>query len=112
MQACVDWVLIIFGTQVVQKKRPVWPVFPDYLSISYHYVETRHFLFDLVLLMFTSTSYAYIIILIILLRPLFAHAFIENSRFNKDGHKNKREYINKPERNTYPFINNGYIWVQ
>ena len=30
MQACVDWVLIIFGTQVIKKKRPVRPVFPDY----------------------------------------------------------------------------------
>ena len=37
MQACVDWVLIIFGTQVMKKKRPVRPVFPDYLSISYDY---------------------------------------------------------------------------
>ena len=38
MQARVDWVLIIFGTQVIEKKRPVRPVFPDYLSISYDYV--------------------------------------------------------------------------
>ena len=30
MQACVDWVLIIFETQVIKKKRPVWPLFPDY----------------------------------------------------------------------------------
>ena len=30
MQARVDWVLIIFGTQVIKKKRPVWPLFPDY----------------------------------------------------------------------------------
>ena len=37
MQACVDWVLIIFGTHVIEKKRPVRPVFPDYLSISYDY---------------------------------------------------------------------------
>ena len=28
--ARVDWVLIIFGTQVLKKKRPVLPVFPDY----------------------------------------------------------------------------------
>ena len=35
MQACVYWVLIIFGTQVIKKKRPVLPVFPDYLSVSY-----------------------------------------------------------------------------
>ena len=37
MQACVDWVLTIFGTQVIKKKRPVWPVFPDYVSVSYGY---------------------------------------------------------------------------
>ena len=37
MQARVDWVLKIFGTQVTKKKRPVWPVFPDYLSVSYDY---------------------------------------------------------------------------
>ena len=33
MQARVDWVLIIFGTQVIKKKRPVRPVFPDYLFV-------------------------------------------------------------------------------
>ena len=37
MQARVDWVLIIFGTRVIKKRRPVWPVFPDYLSVSYDY---------------------------------------------------------------------------
>ena len=37
MQACVDWVLIIFGTQVIKKKRSVRPVFPDYLCVSYDY---------------------------------------------------------------------------
>ena len=37
MQACVDRVLIIFGTQVINKKRPVRPAFPDYLSVSYDY---------------------------------------------------------------------------
>ena len=36
----------------------------------------------------------------LLLRPLSAHALFENDRFKKDGQKNKREYINKPERNT------------
>ena len=35
IQACVNWVLIIFGTQVIKRKRPVRPVFPDYLSLSY-----------------------------------------------------------------------------
>ena len=39
MQARVDWVLRIFGTQVIKKKRPVRPVFPDYLSVSYDYVK-------------------------------------------------------------------------
>ena len=33
----MDWVLIIVGTQVIKKKRPVRPVFPDYLSVSYNY---------------------------------------------------------------------------
>ena len=37
MKARVDWVLIVFGTQVMKKKRPVRPVFSDYLSISYEY---------------------------------------------------------------------------
>ena len=37
MQGRVDWVLIIFGTQVINKKRPVRPLFPDYLSVSYDY---------------------------------------------------------------------------
>ena len=37
MQACVDWVLIIFGAQVIEKKQPVWPVFSDYLSVFYDY---------------------------------------------------------------------------
>ena len=40
MQACVDWVLINFGTQVKKKKRPVRLVFPDNLSVSYDYVNT------------------------------------------------------------------------
>ena len=37
MQACIDWVLIIIGTQVIKKKQSVQPVFPDYLSVSYDY---------------------------------------------------------------------------
>ena len=41
MQARVDWVLIIFGTQVIKKKRSVRPVFPDYLSVSYDYGKTK-----------------------------------------------------------------------
>ena len=41
MQARVDWVLIIFGTQVIKKKRPVRPVFPGYLSVSYDYDITK-----------------------------------------------------------------------
>ena len=39
MQACVDWVLITFRTQVIKKKRPVRSVFLDYLSVSYDYVR-------------------------------------------------------------------------
>ena len=65
-------------------------------------LETRQFLFDLVLLMFMSRhlhNLSFRRILIILLRPLSAHALFEYGRFNKDGQKNKREYINKPERN-------------
>ena len=41
MQACLVWVLIIFGTQVIKKKQPVRPVFPDYLSLSYDYDESK-----------------------------------------------------------------------
>ena len=37
MQALVDWVPIMFGTQVIKEKWPVRPVFPDYLSGSYDY---------------------------------------------------------------------------
>ena len=38
MQARVDWVLIILGTQVIKKKRLGRSVFPNYLSVSYDYV--------------------------------------------------------------------------
>ena len=37
MQALVDWVPIMFGTQVIKEKWPVRPVFPDYLPVSYDY---------------------------------------------------------------------------
>ena len=37
MQARVDWVLIILGTQLTKEKWTVRPVFPDYLSVSYNY---------------------------------------------------------------------------
>ena len=40
MKARVDWVLIIFETQVLKKKRPVRPVFADYLSVFYDYDST------------------------------------------------------------------------
>ena len=40
-QVRVDWVLIIFGTQIIKKKQPVWPVFPDYLSVFCEYEETK-----------------------------------------------------------------------
>ena len=36
----MDCVLGIFGTQVTRKKRPVWPVFSDHLSVSYDYGTT------------------------------------------------------------------------
>ena len=36
MQAHVDWVLRIFGTQVTEKNRPVRPVFPDYNDYLAH----------------------------------------------------------------------------
>ena len=42
MQACVDWVLRIFGTQVTKKKRLARSVFPDYISISYDYDIIKH----------------------------------------------------------------------
>ena len=41
MQTRVDYVLRIFRTQVTKKKRPVRPVFPDCLSGSYDYGETK-----------------------------------------------------------------------
>ena len=65
-------------------------------------LETRHFLFDLVLLMFMLRHMhksSFRRILIILLMPLSAHALFQNGRFNKDGQKNKQVYINKSERN-------------
>ena len=40
MQACVEWVLKIFRSQVIKKKRPVLPVFPDHLHVSYDYGKT------------------------------------------------------------------------
>ena len=41
MQARVDRVLIIFGTQVITKKPLVRPVVPDYLSISHGYDNAK-----------------------------------------------------------------------
>ena len=41
MQVRVDLVLIIFGTQVIKKKRPVRLVFPDYHSVSNDYTPTE-----------------------------------------------------------------------
>ena len=43
MQARIDWLLIIFGTQVIKKKRLVQPVFLDYLSVSYDYALIDYF---------------------------------------------------------------------
>ena len=66
-------------------------------------LETRYFLFDLALMFMLRHMHklSFRRILIILLRTLYTHALIQNGRFNKDGQKNKREYINKPERNAY-----------
>ena len=44
----MDWVLIIPGTQVIKKKRPARPVFPDYLSVSYDYDSTDSALDEIV----------------------------------------------------------------
>ena len=49
MHARVDWVLIIFGTQVTRKKRPVRLVFPDNLSVSYDCTKTHILLIGLIL---------------------------------------------------------------
>ena len=72
MQVRVDWVLIIFGTQVIKKRWPVRPVFPDYLSVSYDYVQnnqpvtelsisvspiTKHQIFCTKLRKYSPTSY-------------------------------------------------------
>ena len=48
MQARVDWILIIFGIQVIKKKRPGRPVFPDYLSVSYDYGLRYLYMFSLI----------------------------------------------------------------
>ena len=40
MQARIDWVLIVFGTQVIKRKRPARAFFLDYFSVSYDYVLT------------------------------------------------------------------------
>ena len=37
MQACLNWILIIFGTRVIKKERAVRPVFSDCLSVFYDY---------------------------------------------------------------------------
>ena len=44
MQVCVDWVLIIFWTQVLKKKRTVRPVFPDYLSFLMTMISSSLFI--------------------------------------------------------------------
>ena len=61
-------VLLIFGTPVIEKKRSVRPVFPDYLSASYDWcyselleysLNTPSFIFEvqsLVLLVFLISS--------------------------------------------------------
>ena len=37
MHTLVDWVLRTFGTQIIKKKLPVRPVFPEYIFVSYDY---------------------------------------------------------------------------
>ena len=32
-----EWVLVSLGSQHKSTELPVWPVFPDYLSVSYDY---------------------------------------------------------------------------
>ena len=41
VQARVNWVLRIFGSQVTMTNRPVRSTFPDYLSVSYDYEKTN-----------------------------------------------------------------------
>ena len=53
MQASGDWVLLIFGTQVIKNKRPVWPVLPDYLSVSYDWYEARSRVLTICFILFT-----------------------------------------------------------
>ena len=38
MQASIEWVLIVFGIQVIKTKRSVRSVFPGYHSVFYDYV--------------------------------------------------------------------------
>ena len=54
VQARVDWVLLIFGTQVLKKKRPVRPVFLDYLSVSYDYGLLWKEVLDLLMMSLTK----------------------------------------------------------
>ena len=42
MQVRVDWVLRIFGTQVIKEKRPVRPVFPDYPFLMTMFVGCKY----------------------------------------------------------------------
>ena len=46
MEARVNWILIILGTQFIKKKQPVWPVFPHYLSVSYDYDKSELLLYE------------------------------------------------------------------
>ena len=114
-----SWSVIIFNCLILCKQTSNIIIINIFIAICNTFsftknckgvlLETRHFLFDLDLLMFMSASCAKIIFLpqlIILLRPLSAQALFENGRFNTGGKKNKQEYISKPERNAckdYPF---------
>ena len=63
MQARVDWILIIFETQVIKKKRPVRSAFPDYLSVSYDYGIANCFQTTWALLQLFKADYKYISII-------------------------------------------------
>ena len=45
----MNWVLRIFGTQVIKRKQPVQPVFPDYLFVSYYYGSTEYMIVQRIL---------------------------------------------------------------
>ena len=82
MQAGVDWVLIIFGTQVIKKKRPVRPVFPDYLSVSYDYTQINGCTFSFYFADFnTSSSLLFSVYFFSPTMGLFGKSFLLHFRY-------------------------------